>query len=56
MDWIDLVQDKERWQSVVNVVMNLRFAYNTGNFLTGCENVSFSGRTLLHGFSYFVCL
>jgi len=23
MDWIDLAQDKERWQTLVNVVMNL---------------------------------
>jgi len=22
MDWIDLVQNRDRWQSVVNVVMN----------------------------------
>jgi hypothetical protein len=24
MDWIDMAQDKNRWQAVVNVVMNLR--------------------------------
>jgi hypothetical protein len=24
MDWIDLAQDKERWRSLVNAVMNLR--------------------------------
>ena len=23
MDWIDLVQDGERWRAVVNAVMNL---------------------------------
>jgi hypothetical protein len=23
MDWIDLAQDKGRWQALVNVVMNL---------------------------------
>jgi hypothetical protein len=23
MDWIDLAQDRERWQALVNVVMNL---------------------------------
>jgi hypothetical protein len=23
MDWIDLAQDRDRWQAVVNVVMNL---------------------------------
>ena len=24
MDWIDLVQDRETWRALVNVVMNLR--------------------------------
>jgi hypothetical protein len=24
MDWIDVAQDRERWWSLVNVVMNLR--------------------------------
>jgi len=24
MDWIELVQDRDRWQALVNVVMNLR--------------------------------
>jgi hypothetical protein len=24
MDWIDMAQDKDRWQTLVNVVMNLR--------------------------------
>ena len=25
MDWIKLSQDRDRWQALVNVVMNLRF-------------------------------
>ena len=24
MDWIELVQDRDRWWSLVNVVMNIR--------------------------------
>jgi hypothetical protein len=24
MDWIELAQDRDRWQAVVNVVVNLR--------------------------------
>jgi hypothetical protein len=24
MDWIELAQDRDRWQALVNVVMNLR--------------------------------
>jgi CRISPR/Cas system-associated protein Cas7 (RAMP superfamily) len=45
-DWIDLAQDRDRWQALLNAVMNLRVQYNAGNFLT-----SFSRRILLHGVS-----
>jgi hypothetical protein len=34
MDWIELAKDRDRWRTVVNVVMNLRVLQNSGNFLT----------------------
>ena len=34
MDCIDLAQDKDRWQALVNVVMNLSDPQYVGNFLT----------------------
>jgi len=34
MDWIDLYQDRDRWQSLVNAVTKLRVPQNAGNYLT----------------------
>ena len=47
MDWIDLAKDWDTWRAIVKAVMNLRVPQNVGNFLTSCEPVSFSRRTLL---------
>ena len=34
VDWIKLAQDRDRWQTLVNAVMNLPVPQNVGNFLT----------------------
>jgi len=49
MDWIQVAQDRDRWQALVNVVMNLQVPQNAGNFLDSCKLVSFSRTTMLHG-------
>jgi hypothetical protein len=41
MDWIDLVQDRDRWRAVVSA----------GNFVTSCGTVRFSQRLLVRAAS-----
>jgi hypothetical protein len=33
MEWIALAQDRDRWQALVNSVLNLRVPLSAGNFL-----------------------
>jgi hypothetical protein len=32
VNWIDLAQNKDRWQALVNMVMNRQVPWNMGNF------------------------
>jgi hypothetical protein len=32
--WLDLAQDRDKWQALVNMAMNLKAPLNGGNFLT----------------------
>jgi len=34
IDWIDLAEDRDRWQALVNAVMNLRISKKVVNVLT----------------------
>jgi hypothetical protein len=34
MDWIDLAENRNRWQALVNAAMNFRVPQNVGNLLT----------------------
>jgi hypothetical protein len=35
VDWIDLAQDRNRWRSLVNPVLNLRILRNAGKLSSG---------------------
>jgi len=49
-DWVELAQDRERWQALASTLMNLWVPKMRGISRLAAEPVSFS-RTLLHGVS-----
>jgi hypothetical protein len=32
VEWVHLAQDRDRWRSLVNTIMNLRVPWKAGNF------------------------
>jgi hypothetical protein len=42
MDWIDVAQKRDRWQTFVNAVMNIRVPQNGENVLASCEPVAWN--------------
>jgi hypothetical protein len=48
MDWTDLSKERDKWQALVNIAMDIQIPQNVGNFLTSIETISFSRRILLH--------
>ena len=48
VDWIDLIQNRDRWRAVVNTVMNLQI-HKMLDISWLDEELSFTIRTLLHG-------
>ena len=50
-DWMELAQDRDRWQALVSTVRNLWVPKMQWISWLAAEPVSFSRRTLLHGIS-----
>jgi hypothetical protein len=48
MDWIELVQDRDQWRALVNILMNLQVLQNIEKFLNSCTTGSFSKKLLLY--------
>jgi hypothetical protein len=46
--WVGLTQDRDRWRTLVNVVINLRFPRHVGKLPSGCTTCSLSIGAQLH--------
>ena len=49
MDRIGLALDRDRWRSLENAVMKIRFPKNARKYLNSLEPVNFSGCVLFKG-------
>jgi hypothetical protein len=47
-----MIQDKDQWLALLNMVMNLRVPYKAENVLNSWVTISFSRRILFHGVCY----
>jgi hypothetical protein len=48
VDWMHLAQDRDQWQALVKIVMNLCVPLRTENSLISSVTVSFPRRTQFH--------
>jgi hypothetical protein len=48
IDWIDLTQDRDKWRTLVNVVMDLRVPLNSGKLSNGHTTGGLSSGAQLH--------
>jgi hypothetical protein len=54
MYWIDVAEDRHRWNALVNILMNLRVPYNAVKLLSSCTTGSFSRMAQLHEVSQYL--
>jgi hypothetical protein len=48
VDWIGLAKDRNRWRTLVNLVLNLRVPRNAGKLSSGLTSSGLSGSAQLH--------